>query len=138
MGNTLRKYLKNGFTLPELLLAVAILAFALGCLLLVFINSLLLNETNRGIALAFAAVQTRMEQIKNTSFGTLDSLNGTTFDLNGFPAGTGSARVEVTNEASRLKRVRIAACFMVRNRLIGDNLANCQVSPVELVTLIAE
>ena len=131
----------NGFTLAELLLTAAILAFALSGLLLLFVNAIFLNANTRNTALAYSAIQAEMEEIKDTAsrdFNSLDALNGASFDLEGFAAGDGKARIGVTNEGStRLKRVRIRACFMSRNRLIGDNIDNCQSSPVELVTLIA-
>ena len=133
----------NGFTLTELLLTAAILAFALSGLLLLFINAIFLNETTRNTTLAYSAIQTEMEEIKNTasanldSFNSLDSLNGTSFELTGFSSGNGKGRIEVTNEgSSNFKRIRIRACFMSRNRLIGDNIDNCQSSPVELITLM--
>jgi len=131
----------NGFTLAELLLTAAILAFALSGLLLLFINAILLNANTRNTALAYSAIQAKMEEIKDAAssdFNSLDALSGTSFDLEGFATDEGKARIEVSNEGSaKLKRVRIRACFMSRNRLIGDNINNCQSSPVELVTLIA-
>lgn len=128
----------KGFTLAELLLAAAILAFALSSLLLVFINCIILNESSRNLTVAYSALQARMEEIKNTSFGSLDALNGTTFSLSGFPTGTSQGRILVSG-TGRLRTVTIFACFMSRNKLIGDSITNCQSSPaVRLVTQIAE
>lgn len=127
----------KGFTLIELLLSAAILAFALTGLLLLFINCIILNETNRNLTLAYNAVQAKTEEIKNKRFDSLDALNGTSFDLTGFPSGNAKGRIEISNEATNLKKIRIVACFMSRNRLIGNDINNCQSSPVELVTLIA-
>lgn len=132
------KLSNKGFTLTELLLAAAILVFALTGLLLLFINCILLNESSRNLSLAYNAIQTKMEEIKNTGFPNLDALNGTSFDLSGFSSGNAKGRIEVSNEYSRLKRIRITACFMNRNRRIGDDINNCQSSPVELITLISE
>jgi prepilin-type N-terminal cleavage/methylation domain-containing protein len=132
-----RSSLKNGFTLIELLVAVGILSFTLIGLLGLFVHCIILNDNNRVKSLALSAAQTQMELIKDSSFDNLDSLNGVTFNLQGFAVGQGVGRITVTNESSTLKRVRIVACFMSRNRLIGDSLATCQTSPVELVTLIA-
>ena len=133
----MKSYCK-GFTLSELLLAVAILAFALTGLLLFFVNSIILNETNRNFTLAYSAIQAKMEEIKNTSFDNLDAYNGTSFDLDGFPSVNGKGKIGVSNESTDLKRVTISACFMSRNRLIGDDINNCQSSPAGLVTLIAK
>ena len=138
----------NGFTLAELLLAAAILAFALTAILMLFINCIILNEISRSNMLAYSAIQAKMEEIKNTAAAksvdimwwsdALDALNGTSFDLAGFSSGNGKGRITVSNEGGSLsfKRITIRACFRSRNRLIGDNIDNCQSSPVELTTLI--
>lgn len=131
------KKIKSGFTLSELLLAAAILVFVLAGLLALFANCLILNETNRNFTLAYSAIQAKMEEIKDTSFDNLDAYNGTSFDLDGFPSGNGKGKIGVSNESTDLKRITISACFMSRNRLIGDDINNCQSSPAELVTLIA-
>lgn len=128
----------KGFTLPELLLAAAILVFMLAGLLLLFINCIILNETNRNFTLAYSAIQTKMEEIKNTAFANLDTFDGITFDLNGFSSGSAKGKIEINAESANLKRIRITACFMVRNRLIGDSINDCQSSPVELITLITK
>jgi len=39
---------------------------------------------------------------------------------------------------TNLKTVRVVACFRSRNRLIGNDLNNCQTSPVEVDTLVAQ
>ena len=134
-----KKYAKSlaAFTLSELLLAAAILVFVLAGLLALFANCLISNETNRNFTLAYSAIQAKMEEIKDTSFDNLDAYNGTSFDLDGFLSGNGKGKIGVSNEATDLKRIRIVACFKVRNRLIGNDINNCQSSPAELVTLIA-
>lgn len=58
----------RAFTLTELLLAAAILAFALSSLLILFIDCFLLNENNRSRSLAIGHAQYVMEDIKNTPF----------------------------------------------------------------------
>ena len=131
----------RGFTLSELLLAAAILAFVLTAILMLFISCIILNEISRSNMLAYSAIQAKMEEIKNTAaanFDALDALNGTSFDLAGFSSGNGKGRITVSNEGGSLsfKRITIRACFRSRNRLIGDNIDNCQSSPVELITLI--
>lgn len=68
----------TGFTLAELLLAAAILAFALVSLLALFINCIFLNDTNRNLSIAIGHAQYAMEEIKNTAFGSIiASYNGT-------------------------------------------------------------
>lgn len=137
-GQTFRKRSSlTGFTLVELMLAAAILAFALVGLLVVFINCIILNESNRNFILAYSASQARMEEIKSINFTNLSGLSGTPFSLSGFSTGTSQGRIVVSG-TGRLRNVTIFACFMSRNRLIGDNITNCQFSPARLITQIAE
>lgn len=136
MGNILKH--KRGFTLAELMIAALILAFALVGLLTLFITCLFLNENSRNSTLAYSAMEMKMEELSNENYLNLDSFSGQSFALNGFSAGKGNGRITVSDEMSGLKRICIKACFMNRNRLIGDNINNCQSSPVELITSIAE
>ena len=128
--------MRRAFTLAELMISSGILSLLLCGLLAVFINCILLNETNRNIALAYSSLQGKMEEIKKAAFSSLSLLNGTNFSLNAIASGSG--RIEVTDEFATLKRIRLTACFMNRNRLVGNNINNCSSSPVELVTLIAQ
>ncbi|MDD5566156.1 MAG: prepilin-type N-terminal cleavage/methylation domain-containing protein [Candidatus Omnitrophica bacterium] len=69
----------KGFTLAELLLAAAILAFALTSLLVLFVNCLFLNENNRNTGIAVGHAQYVLEDIKNTAFELMSTRiqNGT-------------------------------------------------------------
>lgn len=67
------KNLKTGFTLTELLLVVAILAFALTAMLLVFINSMMLNASNRNLTIAMNHAQYALEEVKNTPFSSISA-----------------------------------------------------------------
>lgn len=58
----------KGFTLAELLLAAAILAFALTSLLGLFVSCMFLNENNRNIGIAAGHAEYVLEDIKNTAF----------------------------------------------------------------------
>lgn len=58
---------KIGLTLAELLLAAAILAFALSSLLAVFLSCFFLNAANRNLTIASSHTQYVMEEIKNES-----------------------------------------------------------------------
>jgi len=64
---------RRAFTLTELLLAAAILAFALTGLLMIFINCIFLNDANRNLTIAFTHAQFAMEEIKNTDFASIAS-----------------------------------------------------------------
>lgn len=61
----------KGFTLPELLIAAAILAFALLAILASFVSCFLLNEANRNLTVAITHAQYVMEEIKNTGFDSI-------------------------------------------------------------------
>lgn len=64
---------KNAFTLAELLLASAILAFALSGLLALFANCIVLNETGRNSFIALHHAELVMEEIKNTDFSNISN-----------------------------------------------------------------
>ena len=63
----------TGFTLAEVILAAAILVFALAGLLALFISCMLLNESSRNRATAIAQAQYVMEEIKNTNFDVIET-----------------------------------------------------------------
>lgn len=138
----------RGFTLAELMIAAGILAFVLVSLLLIFINCIFLNELNRNFTLAYNAIQSKMEEVKGVGFNCLSSscpqgctscfYNGYTFPINGFSASDAKGVLQIIDESSNLKRVKVRACFKSRNRVIGDDINNCQSSPAELITLIVK
>ena len=95
-------YHKKGVTLAELLLAVAIMAFILIALLLVFINCIILNESNRNLTVATSHAQFVMEQIKDSSLtdftGLAGRINSGTWDWN-TAAITAQGLAALPNEA---------------------------------------
>ena len=62
---------KSGFTLVELLLAAAILAYALSAILASFINTVALNETSRNLSTATTHAEYVLEEIRNTTFASI-------------------------------------------------------------------
>lgn len=62
---------QKGFTLPELLVAAAILAFALCALLVTFISCIFLNEANRNTVIATTHAEYVLEEIENTGFESI-------------------------------------------------------------------
>lgn len=64
---------KNAFTLAELLLASAILAFALSGLLALFTNCIVLSETGRNSFVTLHHGELIMEEIKNTDFSNISN-----------------------------------------------------------------
>lgn len=63
----------KGFTLSELLLAVAILGFALSGILLVFTNCILLNAANRNLSISTSHAEYILEDIKAAGFTGLEN-----------------------------------------------------------------
>lgn len=146
------KRILMGFTLAEVLLAAAILALSLCGILLAYVRMFVLSDLCRDFTKVTNGLQTKMEEIKRTSFDNLLALNGARFELNGFAASDAEGVVEVTNTAySDLKRVRIIASFKSRNKVIGEDVNLNGVlntgedsnnngrldSPAELISLIA-
>ena len=66
----------KAFTLPELLLAAAILAFAVSSILLAFISCMVLNEMNRNLTTATSHAQFVLEEIKDTNFNAVKGCTG--------------------------------------------------------------
>lgn len=62
------KKLTQGFTLPELLLAFAVMALVLAGALSLFISCIFLNEANRNMSVATGHAQLVLEEIKKTNF----------------------------------------------------------------------
>lgn len=142
----------KSFSLIELLVTMTILAFSLCGLVATYINLFFLSDLSRDTTLATNAIQGKLEEIKNTPFDCLFSApcascaggctkcfcSQSTFALEGIQQGAG--KIEITNVIGygNLKSVRVLACFKSRHRLIGNDLSNCQSSPVEVITHIAK
>ena len=71
----------KGFTLSELLLAFAILAFVLAGALSLFVTCIFLNEGSRNLGVATGHAQFILEDIKNTNFTSLKTgaINSNTY-----------------------------------------------------------
>ncbi len=73
---------RSGITLPEMLIAAAILIFAIAGLLLSYITCLDLSELSKNASLSLYAAQSRIEEIKNTEFDLIVSAyHQTPFDV---------------------------------------------------------
>lgn len=62
---------EKGFTLAEIILTAAILAFALASLLALFVSCMLLNDASRNLTQAAGHAQFVMEDIKDTAFSNI-------------------------------------------------------------------
>jgi len=148
--------MRKSFSLIELMVAVAILVFALTAILASYANMFILADLARDITNANNAVRARIEEVKRADFTNLDSFNGTTFDLSGFDAAESEGRIEVRDVAgyTDYKEIRVVGCFMSRGRIIGEDTNFNGVldlgqgedadgdgvldSPVEVITLVAK
>jgi len=126
----------KGFSLVEVLVTFAILAFCLTGLLATYVSLFYLSDLARDTSLAVNAVQAKMEEIKNAGFDTITAYNGS-FDITGFTSADAQGVVQAADVGADLLRVRIVACFKSRGLTIGNDINNCASSPVEAVTLIA-
>ena len=85
----------KGFTLPELLLAAVILAVVLSGLLMLFINCIFLNESNRNLTLATTHAEYIMEEIRAAGFAGLEDR---IVNNNGTPLGWDLDSAEIQSE----------------------------------------
>ncbi|MDP8266769.1 MAG: hypothetical protein P9M07_07500 [Candidatus Aceula meridiana] len=65
---------KKALSLPELLLAMLILAITLPSIILLFVRCSNLNEANRNLTLSTTHAQYIMEEIENTNFSNVSTL----------------------------------------------------------------
>jgi len=148
----MRSLNKKSFSLVELLVTMAILAFCLCGLLATYINLLFLTDLSRDTTLATNACQAKIEEIKNAKYDCLSVsacvscpgtclscfCNQSTFTLPGISQGIGKIQINMVAGYTNLKTARVVACFRSRGRLIGNDLTDCQSSPVEIGTLIVQ
>ncbi len=149
-AKTLKKRSGRGLAFVELLLAVAILAFALCSILVTYISCFLLIATSKNINIATNAALGLAEEIRDTPFTRIfDDYNGLNFIVNDIPASRGVVYVDDTNP--ELLEVTISISWRQGNRVIGGDTNlngildpgeatsgnNIIASPVQLVTQIA-
>ena len=109
---------KQGFTLPEVLLTAAILAYALSAILASFMNSVLLNESSRHVTIATSHAQFVMEDVRNTAFGSIPTnistgywnWNTATIGTNGLTA-MNSESISVTSSGTTLLDVTVTVSW---------------------------
>jgi prepilin-type N-terminal cleavage/methylation domain-containing protein len=69
----------RGFSLIELMVAVAILAFALTGALLTYVNCMLLNESSRNLVIAACDAQHILEEVRALNYAQIASYTSPTF-----------------------------------------------------------
>ncbi|MBU1112284.1 MAG: type II secretion system GspH family protein, partial [Candidatus Omnitrophica bacterium] len=77
-------YSKEAFSLIEIMVAVGIMVIGLTAILASYANMFILGDLARDLSRATNAARARMEEVKQVEFDSLDALNATTFDLEGF------------------------------------------------------
>jgi len=145
-----RKTAHGGFTLIEVNLAMAILAFALCGLIAAYISCVVLVATSRNVNIATNAAFGLLEEIRSSSFTRImDDYDGLHFIVNDIPSSSGVVYVDDSNP--ELLKVTISVCWRQGNRIIGGDTDLDGVldlgeradadgifdSPVQLVTRIA-
>ena len=112
---------KNGFSLVEVIMATAILSFALVGILSTYITCLVLITTSQNVNAATNAAQGIVEEIRSTPFTQIiDDYNGMTFTVNDIPSSMGVVYVDDTTNAELLD-VTVSICWRQGNRIIGED-----------------
>jgi prepilin-type N-terminal cleavage/methylation domain-containing protein len=140
---------KKSFTLMEMLIAVAILAYALCGMLAMYISCFDLISISKNTSIATSAAQGLMEEIRSHTFNDIVSdYDGLNFTVNNMPANRGVVYVNDTDP--ELLRVTISICWRQKGRVVGEdanlngipeatedvNHNNIIDSPVELISLM--
>jgi len=139
------KYLsESGFTLAEVLLAVAILGFALCGILATYLACFNLASISKNTNIATSAAQGIIEQIRATPFTTLSDrtqpqieLNGNFYNLtnissnrwslvftvNNMPANMGVAYIDIDNPiAPTIITATVSVCWREGNKIMGEDV----------------
>ena len=144
-----RRVSEKGFTLVEVMLAVAIAAVALCGILATYAACFTLIRTSKNASIATSAAQGLLDEIRNTSFPLIASTyDGTNFTVNNMPSNRGVVYVDDSNP--ELLKVTISVSWKQGNSVVGEdtnlngtldagedsNGNGILDSPVELTTLI--
>jgi prepilin-type N-terminal cleavage/methylation domain-containing protein len=112
---------KKGFVLPEVLLAIAIAAFAVCGILLMYVAGMDLVRTSKNASMATSAAEGIIEEIRNTPFPDIvTNYNGLKFSVNNMPANSGVVYVDDSDPEFLL--VTVSICWRQGNRIIGEDL----------------
>lgn len=151
----------KGFTLLELMLAVAILLIALGGFLFAYITCIALSLTAKNTTVALSGANAKIEEIKNSQFDILvanyspGGTPGNSFLINNWLNAIdqrGTVEIVAANSSLTLYEVRVTVSWREKGgRILGedkdldsvldsgeDTNGNNQLdSPVKIVTLIS-
>lgn len=124
-GNT------SGFTLVEVLLGAAILAFCLSGLMAVYVQMFIVTDLSRDFTIATNTMQGELEKVKNVGAVNITALHNTTFNVTGYNGtsviGRGVYQIADVVDSqtgatySDLQLVRAIVSFRSRNRVYGED-----------------
>lgn len=120
----IRSCSEKAFSLVEVLVAAAVLAFAFAGMLATYISLFALSDISEKYLIANNALQTEMEKVRLMNFSDITALDGTTFSVDGLPSGDAVGRIEVTDYSLRtnpketLRKVRMVVCFRHKGQII--------------------
>ncbi len=144
---------KSGFSLVEVIMATAILAFALCGILGTYVTCLVLITTSKNVNAATNAAQGIVEEIRSTPFTQIIAkYNGMVFTVDDIPSSVGVVYINSTTAPanSNLLEAIVSICWRQGNRVIGEdtnlngvlntgediNGNNIIDSPVQLKTMV--
>lgn len=134
---------ERGFTIAEVLLAIAILGFALCAILATYLACFNLASISKNTNIATSAAQGMIEQIRATPFTSLSDaqpqieLAGSFYNLtlasanrwylnftvNNMPSNIGVAYIDIDNAATpKIITATVNVCWRQGNRIIGEDL----------------
>lgn len=115
-----KKFSSKGFTLVEITLVVAIVAFVLCGILATYISCFVLAATSKNIGIATNAALGLVEEIRNAPFSQIiTDYDGLNFIVNDIPASRGV--VYVSDDNPELLRVTVSVCWRQGQRIIGED-----------------
>lgn len=89
-----KQFFKNAFTLVEVLITTVILTVVFTGLIKLIINCTTLSKSAESLTYAIGEAQSKIEEIKNSSYdNVVSNYDNTTFNLNAISGGTGKIKV---------------------------------------------
>lgn len=117
---TVTRNRQSAFTLLEILLAAAILTFAICAILAAYIACIVLAADSKNINISTNAALSMAEEVRSSAFTRIvDDYNGLNFILNDLPSSRGVVYVDDTNP--ELLQVTISICWRQDNRIVGED-----------------
>jgi len=111
---------KEGFALPEMLLAALITSFALCGILLTYIACMDMVKSSKNVSIATGAAQGLIEEMRSTPFlQIVTAYDRLGFTVNGIPSSRGIVYVDDSNP--ELLLVTVSVCWRQGNRVIGED-----------------